>query len=65
MAVPQCDHRKLSHVPQKAGHKRLIFVARDRNLFLELIDIVTVVRNNRFDKEGEDGHSVFSYSRCH
>nr|XP_046223416.1 uncharacterized protein LOC124046739 [Oncorhynchus gorbuscha] len=39
-AVVQCDHRKLSHVLEKAGHKELLFTVREWNKLKELVDIL-------------------------
>uniref|UniRef100_A0A673ZZR7 Uncharacterized LOC115161945 n=1 Tax=Salmo trutta TaxID=8032 RepID=A0A673ZZR7_SALTR len=39
-AVIQCDHRKLSHVLEKAGHKELLFTVREWNKLKELVDIL-------------------------
>uniref|UniRef100_A0A8C8GQ27 HAT C-terminal dimerisation domain-containing protein n=1 Tax=Oncorhynchus tshawytscha TaxID=74940 RepID=A0A8C8GQ27_ONCTS len=39
-AVVQCDHRKLSHVLEKSGHKELLFTVREWNKLKELGDIL-------------------------
>uniref|UniRef100_A0A674DIX8 HAT C-terminal dimerisation domain-containing protein n=1 Tax=Salmo trutta TaxID=8032 RepID=A0A674DIX8_SALTR len=39
-AVIQCDHRKLSHVLEKAGHNKLLFTVREWNKLKELVDIL-------------------------
>uniref|UniRef100_A0A674AI05 HAT C-terminal dimerisation domain-containing protein n=1 Tax=Salmo trutta TaxID=8032 RepID=A0A674AI05_SALTR len=39
-AVIQCDHLKLSHVLEKAGHKELLFTVREWNKLKELVDIL-------------------------
>uniref|UniRef100_A0A8C7DJA5 HAT C-terminal dimerisation domain-containing protein n=1 Tax=Oncorhynchus kisutch TaxID=8019 RepID=A0A8C7DJA5_ONCKI len=39
-AVVQCDHRKLSHVLEKSGHKELLFTVREWNKLKELVDIL-------------------------
>ncbi|XP_038823451.1 uncharacterized protein LOC120023496 [Salvelinus namaycush] len=39
-AVIQCDHRKLSHVLEKAGHKELLFTVQEWNKLKELVDIL-------------------------
>uniref|UniRef100_A0A8C7ME78 HAT C-terminal dimerisation domain-containing protein n=1 Tax=Oncorhynchus kisutch TaxID=8019 RepID=A0A8C7ME78_ONCKI len=39
-AVIQCDHLKLNHVLQKAGHKELLFTVWEWNKLKELVDIL-------------------------
>lgn len=39
-AVLQCDHLKLCRVLEKAGHKELLFTAREWNLLKEVVDIL-------------------------
>uniref|UniRef100_A0A4W5RXY7 HAT C-terminal dimerisation domain-containing protein n=1 Tax=Hucho hucho TaxID=62062 RepID=A0A4W5RXY7_9TELE len=39
-AVIQCDHLKLCHFLEKAGHKELLFTVREWNKLKELVDIL-------------------------
>ena len=39
-AVLQCDHLKLGHVLEKAGHKHLLFTLREWNQLKELLEIL-------------------------
>ncbi|KAI4829931.1 hypothetical protein KUCAC02_001591 [Chaenocephalus aceratus] len=39
-AVLRCEHPKLCHVREKAGHKELLFTAREWNVLKELVDIM-------------------------
>ncbi|KAK1886685.1 Zinc finger BED domain containing protein 4 [Dissostichus eleginoides] len=39
-AVLRCEHPKLCHVLEKAGHKELFFTAREWNVLKELVDIM-------------------------